>query len=59
MATPRLSTKYLCLLTNNLLDHRNFPDISPFCPTGFWFPSFEGMTMCRDSHKASSWGDVL
>lgn len=45
MATPRLSTEYLCLLTNNLSDRVKFPDISHLCPAEVWLPSFEGMTM--------------
>ena len=45
MATPRLSTEELCLLTKNLLHLVNSPETSPHYPAGFWSPSFEGMTM--------------
>ena len=45
MATPRLSTEYLCLLTNNLSHRKISPETSPHYPAGFWIPAFEGMTM--------------
>jgi len=42
MATPRLSTDELCLLTNNLPYRENFPETSPHDPAKFWRPSCEG-----------------